>query len=326
LGRFEGRITHADGADGFTVPTRSGRVLLVLVPSSHQCRRIIDLNITERPPAEEATLGTIEPGKLADVVVLSDDGFDAKRVPDTCFFCSYSRKDEAFALKLASDLKGAGIPVWIDQLDIPPGQHWDDAIQAALTSSDGILVVLSPGGVESKNVKDEVSYALDEGKRLIPVLYLECAVPLRLRRMQRVDFTRGFEQGFANLLRAIRQQPVDDRVPWSPYEAELKGSAIGGILGAIIGTTAVFLLGSAAEKELWWVGTLLCAILFALAGAVCGLSWRRAVLSTLAGVLGMFVAFVIFSNGSSRMLSAVIYGLPGGALVGAMLSAGFRTR
>jgi predicted amidohydrolase YtcJ len=31
---------------------------------------------------EEATLGTIEPGKLADLVVLSDDYFDPKRVPD----------------------------------------------------------------------------------------------------------------------------------------------------------------------------------------------------------------------------------------------------
>jgi hypothetical protein len=31
---------------------------------------------------EEATLGTIEPGKLADLVVLGDDYFDPKRVPD----------------------------------------------------------------------------------------------------------------------------------------------------------------------------------------------------------------------------------------------------
>ena len=31
---------------------------------------------------EEATLGTIEPGKLADLVVLSEDYFDPKRVPD----------------------------------------------------------------------------------------------------------------------------------------------------------------------------------------------------------------------------------------------------
>jgi predicted amidohydrolase YtcJ len=31
---------------------------------------------------EEATLGTIEAGKLADLDVLSDDYFDPKRVPD----------------------------------------------------------------------------------------------------------------------------------------------------------------------------------------------------------------------------------------------------
>jgi hypothetical protein len=31
---------------------------------------------------EEATLGTIEPGKHGDLVVLSDDYFDPKRVPD----------------------------------------------------------------------------------------------------------------------------------------------------------------------------------------------------------------------------------------------------
>jgi hypothetical protein len=31
---------------------------------------------------EEDKLGTIEPGKLADLVVLSDDYFDPKKVPD----------------------------------------------------------------------------------------------------------------------------------------------------------------------------------------------------------------------------------------------------
>jgi predicted amidohydrolase YtcJ len=31
---------------------------------------------------DEASLGSIEPGKLADLVVLSDDYFDAAKVPD----------------------------------------------------------------------------------------------------------------------------------------------------------------------------------------------------------------------------------------------------
>jgi hypothetical protein len=34
-------------------------------------------------------------------------------------FISYSRINKEFALKLASELKAAGFPIWLDQLDIP---------------------------------------------------------------------------------------------------------------------------------------------------------------------------------------------------------------
>ena len=45
----------------------------------------------------------------------------------TAFF-SYSRDDSEFALRLAEDLKAAGAGVWIDQLDIQPGQRWARAM------------------------------------------------------------------------------------------------------------------------------------------------------------------------------------------------------
>jgi hypothetical protein len=122
------------------------------------------------------------------------------------FFCSYSRDDSTFALKLASELRNAGVSMWIDQLDIPGGRRWDDAIQTALASCNGVIAVISPKAVNSQNFMDEVSYALDEGKRLIPVLHRECVVPFRLRRMQRVDFTGDFEKGFTELLRAVRSE------------------------------------------------------------------------------------------------------------------------
>jgi hypothetical protein len=35
---------------------------------------------------------------------------------------SYSRIDSEFALKLARDLRSAGTDIWIDQLDIAPGE------------------------------------------------------------------------------------------------------------------------------------------------------------------------------------------------------------
>jgi hypothetical protein len=47
-------------------------------------------------------------------------------------FFSYSREDSEFALRLAADLRAAGANVWIDQLDIGPGQRWDRSVQDAL--------------------------------------------------------------------------------------------------------------------------------------------------------------------------------------------------
>jgi hypothetical protein len=49
-------------------------------------------------------------------------------VPQTAFF-SYSRDDSEFALRLAADLKAAGANVWLDQLDIAPGQRWARTVQ-----------------------------------------------------------------------------------------------------------------------------------------------------------------------------------------------------
>ncbi len=97
----------------------------------------------------------------------------------TAFF-SYCREDSDFALKLAEELKAAGASVWIDQLDIEPGTAWDSAVEEALTKSPRMLVILSPLAANSKNVRDEVTFALGHEKRVIPVLYRDCDVPLGL--------------------------------------------------------------------------------------------------------------------------------------------------
>ena len=79
-------------------------------------------------------------------------------------FFSYARNDGAFALQLASDLRSAAVEIWIDQLDIHPGEHWDSSIEVALKSCPAFLVILSSRSVQSRNVMDEVNYALEEGK------------------------------------------------------------------------------------------------------------------------------------------------------------------
>jgi len=118
-------------------------------------------------------------------------------------FFSYSRDDSDFALRLAEDLKAAGASVWLDQLDIVPGERWDRAVEDALAHCPCMLVILSPASINSTNVMDEVSFALDEKKTVIPVIYKNCAVPLRLRRVQFVDFRQDYGRGVKELLKAL---------------------------------------------------------------------------------------------------------------------------
>lgn len=109
-------------------------------------------------------------------------------------FVSYSSEDSDFALRLSGDLKAAGASVWLDKFDIVPGQRWDRAVEDALTNCALMLVVLSPDSVGSNNVMDEVSHALDAQKTVIPVLYRECVIPFRLRRVQYVDFRGDYDR------------------------------------------------------------------------------------------------------------------------------------
>jgi hypothetical protein len=115
-------------------------------------------------------------------------------------FISYSRANSDFAVRLAKDLKSAGLDVWLDQLDIPTGARWDDEIERALEKSSIFLIILSPESIESQNVKDEVGYAIDSGKHILPVVTRSCKIPLRLRRFQFVDFSnKPYEDSLAEI-------------------------------------------------------------------------------------------------------------------------------
>ena len=120
-------------------------------------------------------------------------------------FISYSRQDYEFVERLVDDLTRRGISVWMDQLDIQSGEKWDSAIQQALISCKYFIVVLSPNSVSSENVLDEISFALDEGKELIPVLYSECVIPLRLRRAQYIDFRLDYDNSLRKLTEELRK-------------------------------------------------------------------------------------------------------------------------
>ena len=130
---------------------------------------------------------------------------EAKKV-----FFSYSRDDAEFVLKLATDLRSAGVDLWIDQLDIPAGAEWDRSVEDALKACPCFLVVLSPTSVASQNVMDEASFAIEQDKMILPVLYQDCDIPFRLKRLQYIDFCSDYDTAYTKLLSALRRHFPED--------------------------------------------------------------------------------------------------------------------
>lgn len=166
------------------------------------------------------------------------------------YFLSYSRTDETFALKLAQDLRAEGVAIWIDQLDIRPSENWDRAIEHAVMNCRGLLVILSPRSVASDNVADEISYAIDSGKRVLPVKIEACTLPLRLTRKQVIDATGNYDRALKQCLAALTgsDDPRAQPTPAPPARATLEPAVIQNVkqqLAPILGPIA----GRLVDKE-----------------------------------------------------------------------------
>jgi hypothetical protein len=123
----------------------------------------------------------------------------------TTYFLSYARADQERALRFADDLIEAGVSVWVDQYDILPSQHWDQAVETALRGCHGMVVMLSPASVASPNVADEVAVAIESGKQVVPLLIEPCILPLRMTRMQFIDATGDYQTALRRCLSFMRE-------------------------------------------------------------------------------------------------------------------------
>jgi WD40 repeat protein len=85
-------------------------------------------------------------------------------------FVSYSRRDSEFVGRLAEGMSGQGKDVWLDTEGIADGEVFPDAIKRAIEQSDAFVFVITPESVHSTYCENEVNYASDLAKRIVPVL------------------------------------------------------------------------------------------------------------------------------------------------------------
>jgi WD40 repeat protein len=89
-------------------------------------------------------------------------------MPDV--FISYSRRDLEFVQRLDASLVARGKDVWVDWEDILPTAKWLDEVFEGVESSDNFLFVISPDSLTSDVCARELGHALEQHKRLVPVV------------------------------------------------------------------------------------------------------------------------------------------------------------
>ncbi len=120
-------------------------------------------------------------------------------------FISYARADGIpHAEYIYNELSRAGHEPWMDKHGgIPPTEYWDQVIQKAINGSDVLVLILTPGSVKSDNCHDEWSYAMSKKKRIMPLMFKACEVPMRLHRVQYIDFQADTPDALDNMMRYI---------------------------------------------------------------------------------------------------------------------------
>lgn len=138
----------------------------------------------------------------------------------TKVFLSYSTKDgSAVASRLRTELEQAGVSVWRDVEEMRGGAEWKAQIRAQLREADAVLVLLTPGAVESKVVTWEWETALTLEKMVIPLLLQPCDVPTQLSQLHyhRLHMPEQYVTGLMALIRDLnelsRQPPSTEPAP-----------------------------------------------------------------------------------------------------------------
>ncbi len=102
--------------------------------------------------------------------------FEAYQGSEPYIFVSYAHKDKYIIYKEIKRLNKAGYKIWYDE-GIQPANEWSEEIAVAINNCSTFLVFISPQAVKSKNVRNEINYALKKDKKFIAVYIEETTLP-----------------------------------------------------------------------------------------------------------------------------------------------------
>ena len=137
-------------------------------------------------------------------------------------FLSYSRKDEAAARQLESDLERGRVSVWRDA-ELRGGDLWWQKILEQIRARDVFVLALSNNGLASKPCRAELAYARDLGVPVLPVQIgpVDSLRTAAVGELQVIEYRQQSGASgialFAELEEAARRRgPLPDPLPLAP--------------------------------------------------------------------------------------------------------------
>lgn len=125
-------------------------------------------------------------------------------------FLSHSSDDKPFVKRLAKNLDGHGIRVWIDEAELKVGDSLIDKIREGIDDFEYLLAVISPISIESEWVKREIDVAMNQeisGKKVkvLPVKLGDVELPGFLLGKLYADFTsdESYAKGLKKLVESV---------------------------------------------------------------------------------------------------------------------------
>lgn len=127
-------------------------------------------------------------------------------------FLCHSSGDKLTVREIHKRLRGDGFEPWLDEVDLLPGQPWEEEIRRAVRNTDVVIVCLSRSSVsKSGYVQKEIKLALDVADEqpegaifLIPLKLQECKSPEQLDRWHRVNFYE--DGGYERLMKSLQRR------------------------------------------------------------------------------------------------------------------------
>jgi hypothetical protein len=183
----------------------------------------------------------------------------AKHPTTSYVFVCYSHDDRDTVVEQILWLKSQGISVWFDEA-IEAGSRWSDDLARAVEGCSAFLYFMSPRSVGSRYCLDEVHFALECGRPIVPVeiapatltpglkLSLGGTHRLFMYQMEAGEFRRKLAKGLGDAMaggagtHAIESRPARARrLPLEPAFAVNWRPAVFGVATALAAYIAMMI-------------------------------------------------------------------------------------